>query len=154
MRQLHGRHGPRWRGRKGPSRSKRFDDEHNGKTWNVRWALTQIPLDDYDALTMFDADNLAERNFLMAMNNYMELHPDAEAIQGVLDVKNPDDNWLTRSYAMAYWFTNRFWQLARGLWGLSCTLGGTGLVIRMATLERIGWNLQSLTERTLKCRRG
>ena len=95
---------------------------------------------------MFDADNLAERNFLMAMNNYMELHPDAEAIQGVLDVKNPDDNWLTRSYAMAYWFTNRFWQLARGLWGLSCTLGGTGLVIRMATLERIGWNLQSLTE--------
>ena len=131
---------------KGAVALERFDDEHNGKTWNVRWALTQIPLDDYDALTMFDADNLAERNFLMAMNNYMELHPDAEAIQGVLDVKNPDDNWLTRSYAMAYWFTNRFWQLARGLWGLSCTLGGTGLVIRMATLERVGWNLQSLTE--------
>ncbi|MFR5879575.1 MAG: glycosyltransferase family 2 protein [Cloacibacillus evryensis] len=124
----------------------RFDDEHNGKTWNVRWALTKIPFEEYDALAMFDADNLAEHNFLMAMNNYMELHPEAEAIQGVLDVKNPDDNWLTRSYALAYWFTNRFWQLARGLWGLSCTLGGTGLVIRTATLERIGWNLQSLTE--------
>ena len=124
----------------------RFDDEHNGKTWNVRWALTKIPFEEYDALAMFDADNLAEHNFLMAMNNYMELHPEAEAIQGVLDVKNPDDNWLTRSYALAYWFTNRFWQLARGLWGLSCTLGGPGLVIRTATLERIGWNLQSLTE--------
>ncbi|MCD8391641.1 MAG: glycosyltransferase [Cloacibacillus porcorum] len=124
----------------------RFDDEHNGKTWNVRWALTKIPFEEYDALAMFDADNLADRNFLMSMNNYMELHPEAEAIQGVLDVKNPDDNWLTRSYALAYWFTNRFWQLARGLWGLSCTLGGTGLVIRTATLERIGWNLQSLTE--------
>lgn len=124
----------------------RFDDEHNGKTWNVRWALTKIPLGEYDALAMFDADNLADKNFLMTMNNYMELHPEAEAIQGVLDVKNPDDNWLTRSYALAYWFTNRFWQLARGLWGLSCTLGGTGLVIRTATLERIGWNLQSLTE--------
>ena len=131
---------------KGAVALERFDDEHNGKTWNVRWALTQIPLDDYDALTMFDADNLAERNFLMAMNNYMELLPDAEAILCVLDVMNPDDNWLTRSYAMAYWFTNRFWQLARGLWGLSCTLGGTGLVIRMATLERVGGNLQSLTE--------
>ena len=124
----------------------RFDKEHNGKTWNVRWALTKIPFGDYDALAMFDADNLADKNFLMAMNNYMELHPEAEAIQGVLDVKNPDDNWLTRSYALAYWFTNRFWQLARGLWGLSCTLGGTGLVIRTATLERIGWNLKSLTE--------
>ena len=124
----------------------RFDDEHNGKTWNVRWALTKIPFAEYDALAMLDADNLADRNFLMEMNNYMELHPEAEAIQGVLDVKNPDDNWLTRSYALAYWFTNRFWQLARGLWGLSCTLGGTGLVIRTATLERIGWDLQSLTE--------
>ncbi|MDO4988302.1 MAG: glycosyltransferase family 2 protein [Synergistes sp.] len=124
----------------------RFDKEHNGKTWNVRWALTQIPLSDFDALTMFDADNLADTNFLMAMNNYMEQHPEAEALQGVLDVKNPDDNWLTRSYALAYWFTNRFWQHARGLWKLSCTLGGTGLVIRMATLKRIGWNLQSLTE--------
>lgn len=124
----------------------RTDKEHNGKTWNVRWALTKLPMDDIDALAMFDADNLADKNFLMYMNDYMELHPEAEAIQGVLDVKNPDDNWLTRSYALAYWFTNRFWQLARGLWGLSCTLGGTGLVIRAATLERIGWNLESLTE--------
>ena len=124
----------------------RFDTEHNGKTWNVRWALTKIPFEEVDALAMFDADNLADKNFLTAMNNYMELHPEAEAIQGVLDVKNPDDNWLTRSYALAYWFTNRFWQYARGLWKLSCPLGGTGLVIRTATLQRIGWNLQSLTE--------
>lgn len=124
----------------------RFDKTHNGKTWNVRWALTQLPMQEADALAMFDADNLVDLDFLARMNDYMELHPEAEAIQGVLDVKNPDDNWLTRSYALAYWFTNRFWQLARGLWGLSCTLGGTGLVIRAGTLERIGWNLESLTE--------
>ncbi|MDR1943900.1 MAG: glycosyltransferase family 2 protein [Synergistaceae bacterium] len=124
----------------------RTDTLKNGKTWNVRWALTRIPMENFDALAMFDADNLAERDFLARMNDYMESHPEAEAIQGVLDVKNPDDNWLTRSYALAYWFTNRFWQLARGLWGLSCTLGGTGLVIRAATLRRLGWNLESLTE--------
>lgn len=124
----------------------RTDTTKNGKTWNVRWALTQIPMDNFDALAMFDADNLVESNFLARMNDYMEQHPEAEAVQGVLDVKNPDDNWLTRSYALAYWFTNRFWQLARGLWGLSCTLGGTGLVIRAATLRRLGWNLESLTE--------
>ena len=124
----------------------RYDDTQNGKTWNVRWALTQLPIEKFDALAMFDADNVVDENFLFNMNNYMEMHPGAEAIQGVLDVKNPDDNWLTRSYAIAYWFSNRFWQLARGLWGLSCTLGGTGLVIRAATLERIGWNLESLTE--------
>ncbi|MDR3255440.1 MAG: glycosyltransferase [Synergistaceae bacterium] len=124
----------------------RSDTTKNGKTWNVRWALTRIPMENFDALAMFDADNLAGKNFLARMNDYMENCPEAEAIQGMLDVKNPDDNWLTRSYALAYWFTNRFWQLARGLWGLSCTLGGTGLVIRASTLRRLGWNLESLTE--------
>lgn len=124
----------------------RTDLSRSGKTWNVRWALTRLPMDDVDAVVMFDADNLAERDFLSRMNDYMEAHPEAEAIQGVLDVKNPHDNWLTRAYALAYWYTNRFWQLARGLWGLSCTLGGTGLVIRTSTLRRLGWNLESLTE--------
>lgn len=124
----------------------RTDTTKSGKTWNVRWALTQIPMDEVDALVMFDADNLASRDFLSRMNDYMEAHPEAEAVQGVLDVKNPDDNWLTKAYALAYWYTNRFWQLARSNWGLSCTLGGTGLVIRSSTLRRIGWNLESLTE--------
>lgn len=124
----------------------RTDTTKNGKTWNVRWALTQIPMEHFDALAMFDADNLAENDFLSTMNDYMDAHPEAEAIQGVLDVKNPDDNWLTRSYALAYWFTNRFWQLARSLWGMSCTLGGTGLVISASLLRRVGWNLESLTE--------
>jgi cellulose synthase/poly-beta-1,6-N-acetylglucosamine synthase-like glycosyltransferase len=124
----------------------RTDTKRRGKTWNVRWALSRIPMDDFDALAMFDADNLVEADFLSRMNDYMEANPDAEAIQGVLDVKNPDDNWLTKSYAVAYWFTNRFWQMARSLWGLSCTLGGTGLVIRAAALRRLGWNFESLTE--------
>jgi cellulose synthase/poly-beta-1,6-N-acetylglucosamine synthase-like glycosyltransferase len=124
----------------------RTDTSRTGKTWNIRWALTGIPMENFGAIAMFDADNLAERDFLARMNDYMDVFPDAEAIQGVLDVKNPDDNWLTRSYALAYWFTNRFWQLSRGLWGLSCTLGGTGLVIKSSTLRRLGWDLESLTE--------
>ena len=93
----------------GATALERFDTERNGKTWNVRWAMTKLPMQEADALTMFDADNLVDVNFLARMNDYMELHPQAEAIQGVLDVKNPDDNWLTRSYVLAYWFTNRFW---------------------------------------------
>jgi cellulose synthase/poly-beta-1,6-N-acetylglucosamine synthase-like glycosyltransferase len=117
-----------------------------GKTWNVRWALEKIPMDDFDVLAMFDADNLAEADFLSCMNDYMEEHPGADAIQGMLDVKNPDDNWLTMSYATAYWFTNRFWQMARTAWGLSCTMGGTGLVVKMSALRRLGWNFESLTE--------
>jgi cellulose synthase/poly-beta-1,6-N-acetylglucosamine synthase-like glycosyltransferase len=103
-------------------------------------------MDDFDAIALFDADNLAEADFLSSMNDYMEEHPDADAIQGMLDVKNPNDNWLTMSYATAYWFTNRFWQMARAAWGLSCTMGGTGLAVKISALRRLGWNYESLTE--------
>ena len=84
------------------------------------------PLAFYDAIALFDADNLVHPEFLARMNDYLEAHEDAEVIQGYLETKNPDHSWLTRMYALAYWYANRFWQLARANWGLSATLGGTG----------------------------
>jgi len=122
------------------------DRSRTGKTGNVQWALKKIPLLKYDAVVMFDADNLAEKNFLSKMNDYLEHHPEAKAIQGYLDAKNPHDTWVSRSYALSYWYTNRFWQLARSNWGLSAALGGTGLVITVPCLQSIGWDLKSLTE--------
>lgn len=124
----------------------RHDPKRPGKTHNVGWALTQIPLERYDAVAMFDADNVVHPSFLSRMNDYLEAHQDAEVIQGYLETKNPDHSWLTRMYALAYWYANRFWQLARANWGLSATLGGTGLVVRTSCLFRLGWNLKSLTE--------
>ncbi len=124
----------------------RYDPEHPGKTHNIRWALSQITLDPYDAITIFDADNLVHPTFLTRMNEYLSAHPDAEAIQGYLDTKNAHDSWLTKAYALAYWYTNRFWQLARAQWGLSATLGGTGLVISTSCIKRLGWDMRSLTE--------
>ncbi|MBP8933461.1 MAG: glycosyltransferase, partial [Candidatus Atribacteria bacterium] len=117
-----------------------------GKTGNVQWALREIPWEEYDAVAMFDADNLAEKNFLAKMNDYLESHPEAQAIQGYLDTKNPNDTWISRSYALSYWYTNRFWQLARSNWGLSAALGGTGLVVTVNCLKTMGWDLKSLTE--------
>ncbi len=80
------------------------------------------------------------------MNDYLEAHPQAEAVQGYLDSKNFSDSWLTKVYTLAYWYSNRFWQLARANWGLSATLGGTGLLITVPCIKRLGWDLQSLTE--------
>ncbi|WP_119314966.1 glycosyltransferase family 2 protein [Calidithermus terrae] len=124
----------------------RHDPQRRGKGWTLRWALGQIGLERYDAVAMLDADNLAHPEFLERMNDYLEAHPEAEAVQGYLDTKNPDDSWVTRAIALAYWHSNRFWQLARQHLGLSGTLGGTGCVIRSRTLRRTGWQPQSLTE--------
>ncbi|MBF6594693.1 MAG: glycosyltransferase family 2 protein [Thermaceae bacterium] len=124
----------------------RFDTTQQGKTWNVPWALERIPLEQYTGLVLFDADNLAHPRFLGRMNDYLEAHPQAEAIQGYLDTKNPNDSWISSSFALSFWFVNRFWQLARQRLGLSGALGGTGLLIQSETLRRMGWNPQSLTE--------
>ena len=124
----------------------RTTEVRSGKTENVRWALGQLSLEGADAIVVVDADNLAERDFLARMNDYFEAHPEAEAVQGFLDVKNPRDNWLARSYAMAYWYTNRFWQRARGNLALSATLGGTGLAVHTPLFLQMLNSVGSLTE--------
>lgn len=117
-----------------------------GKTGNLRWAMGQLALDDYDSVLVFDADNLVRRDFLERMNDYLDAHPGAAAVQGYLEAKNPDDSWVTRVYAIAFWYSNRFWQLARSNLGLSVNLGGTGELIRISTLRTWGWDWSSLTD--------
>lgn len=117
-----------------------------GKTATLSWALDRVPLDGYQAVAVFDADNIVRPDFLTRMNDYLAAHADAEAVQGYLDVKNPDDSWVTRVYALSFWYVNRFWQLARVNVGLSGVLGGTAQVLRVRTLRRLGWDWRSLTD--------
>ncbi|MBX6394772.1 MAG: glycosyltransferase family 2 protein [Alicyclobacillaceae bacterium] len=124
----------------------RFDREKRGKGYAIEWMLEQLwkrPR-QYDAVVMFDADNLVSTNFLRVMNN--KLCDGARVVQGYLDVKNPYDSWVSISYACAYWFTNRMWQLARYNLGLPNALGGTGVCVETSLLKEIGWGATSLTE--------
>lgn len=117
-----------------------------GKTANLSWAIGQLSLDSYDAVIVFDADNVVHPQFLARMSDELAAHPQAEAFQGYLDAKNPDDSWVTRVYALSFWFANRFWQLARENSGLSVNLGGTGELLRVSLLRRLGWKWSSLTD--------
>jgi cellulose synthase/poly-beta-1,6-N-acetylglucosamine synthase-like glycosyltransferase len=124
----------------------RFDNTKRGKGYGIEWMLENLwamPR-QYDAVVMFDADNLVEKNFLLAMND--RLCKGERVIQAFLDSKNPFDSWITLSYAVTYWFTNRMWQLARHNLGLPNTLGGTGLCIESNLLKEMGWGATSLTE--------
>lgn len=124
----------------------RFDNSKKGKGFAIEWMLEKLwamPR-QYDAVIMFDADNLVDTNFLRVMND--RLCKGARVIQAYLDSKNPFDSWITLSYAVTYWFTNRMWQLARYNWGLPNTLGGTGVCIESQLLKEMGWGATSLTE--------
>ncbi|NPV26095.1 MAG: glycosyltransferase family 2 protein [Firmicutes bacterium] len=118
-----------------------------GKGFALEWMFNELfKMEDkhYDAVCVFDADNVVSSNFLTEMN--ARLLQGYKSIQGYLDTKNPNDSWVTACYATAYWSMNRMWQLARYNLGLSNALGGTGLCIDIEVLKQYGWGAHCLTE--------
>lgn len=124
----------------------RVNHEKLGKGFGIEWMLERLwsQQAEYDAVVMFDADNLVASNFLRIMNN--RLCDGHQVIQGYLGVKNPFDTWVSVSMAISYWYSNRMWQNARQNLRLSCSLGGTGLCIDMPLLQDMGWGATGLTE--------
>jgi cellulose synthase/poly-beta-1,6-N-acetylglucosamine synthase-like glycosyltransferase len=123
----------------------RTDLSERGKGHALRWALyRRADFSRYDAVCVFDADNLVEPNFLMEMAS--QLLQGHQVIQAYLDTKNPRDSWVSASYASAYWYMNRFWQRARARVGLSGALGGTGFCVSTELLKTLPWETGSLTE--------
>ena len=98
----------------------------------------------YDAVVVFDADNLVHPRFLMEMNN--RLSKGDRIIQGYLDAKNPYDTWVAGTFAIAFWVIDHISHLAKTNIGLSAVLGGTGMCITTDVLERYGWRATCLTE--------
>jgi hypothetical protein len=99
---------------------------------------------DYDAIAIFDADNLVSKNFLNEMNG--KLCEGYRVVQGYIDSKNPDDSWITQSYSISFWTANRLFQLARANLGLSNQIGGTGFCVDTEILKQLGWGATCLTE--------
>ena len=124
----------------------RFDEEKKTKGFALQWFLAQKIEEDapYDAFCVFDADNVADKNFLKAMNK--KLCQGENVVQGYRDIKNPTDNWITAGYAIFYWMMNRFYHLARYNLGLSPLLNGTGFMVRFDIIKPTGWDTKTLTE--------
>lgn len=126
-------------------------ERHNlrqrGKGYALEWFFDQFLRgvgQEFDAVCMFDADNLVDPKFLQYMNS--ELNRGHRCIQGYIDSKNPLDSWVSCCYSIAFWSTNRLYQLARHRLGLSAYLGGTGMCISTELLRQFGWRSYSLTE--------
>ncbi|OPZ89247.1 MAG: Beta-monoglucosyldiacylglycerol synthase [Firmicutes bacterium ADurb.Bin419] len=124
----------------------RFDDYKKGKGFALEWMFDKIFKMEkkYDAVCVFDADNLVSLNFLKEMNKH--LCKGHQVIQGYLDSKNPLDSLISGSYSITYWMNNRLFQLARYYLGLSAAIGGTGFVVATEVLKEIGWGATCLTE--------
>ncbi|HEY9152897.1 MAG TPA: glycosyltransferase family 2 protein [Anaerolineales bacterium] len=124
----------------------RFNNIQKGKGYSLEWMFDQLFHMDvhYDAVCIFDADNLASPNFLTEMNKQLSMGH--KVVQGYLDSKNPFDSWVSANNSIAFWISNRMYQLPRYYLGLSCVLGGTGMMIATDVLQQIGWGATCLTE--------
>ncbi|OPZ94864.1 MAG: Beta-monoglucosyldiacylglycerol synthase [Firmicutes bacterium ADurb.Bin419] len=125
---------------------KRANTDLRGKGHALEWMFAKIfaMSEKYDAISVFDADNLVTSNFLLEMN--AKLCQGYKVVQGYIDSKNPYDSWITCSYSIAFWLSNRIFQLPRHNLGLSCSLCGTGFCVDVETLKKIGWGATCLTE--------
>ena len=125
----------------------RFDSSKKTKGYALDWFLDQQIKEnaDYDAICVFDADNIVDKNFMINMNK--KLCQGEDVVQGYRDIKNPSDNWITAGYALFYWTMHRFYHLARYNLGLSPLLNGTGFMVRFDVIkENNGWKTVTLTE--------
>ena len=124
----------------------RHDPTKKTKGYALNWFLQQKIEEDaeYDALCIFDADNIVDKNFLKAMNKH--LNQGEDVVQGYRDIKNPTDSWVSAGYAIFYWTMNRFYHLARYKIGLSPMLNGTGFMVKFEVIKPDGWDTKTLTE--------
>ncbi len=124
----------------------RFSETGKGKGFALEWMFDKLFRMErqYDAIVVFDADNLVHPRFLLEMNN--RLLKGDKVIQGFLDAKNPYDTWVSGTFAIAFWVIDYVWHLAKTNIGLSSVLGGTGMCIATDVLKRHGWGATCLTE--------
>ncbi|MBE6096124.1 MAG: glycosyltransferase [Schwartzia succinivorans] len=124
----------------------RFSETGKGKGFALEWMFDRLFKMErkYDAIVVFDADNLVHPRFLLEMNN--RLLKGDKVIQGFLDAKNPYDTWVSGTFAIAFWVIDYIWHLAKTNIGLSSVLGGTGMCIATDVLKRHGWGATCLTE--------
>ena len=124
----------------------RFDETKKTKGYALNWFLSKMKVkkDDYEALLVFDADNIVDKNFLNVMNK--KLCQGEVLVQGYRDIKNPTDTWVSGGYAIFYWTMNRLYHLARYNMGLSPLINGTAFMVKWDMLIDEGWNTKTLTE--------
>ena len=101
--------------------------------------------EDFDAMCVFDADNLVDGQFLRRMND--ALLGGAQIAQGFRDSKNPEQSAISGCYSICYWMLNRFYNGARSALRLSALVNGSGFAVTTGLLRRLGgWHTVTMTE--------
>ena len=99
--------------------------------------------DVFDVLCIFDADNVASRDFLKEIN--AAIHSGADAVQGFRNSKNYHQSGVSELFG-AYWYQIMICQnLPHTAMHLPATMSGTGFAVTMDALGD-GWETFTMLE--------
>lgn len=109
-----------------------------GKNHALQYALDLLSEEDFDLLTVIDADNRVELDFLRKIIIYFT-DPDVHAVQAYVATKNPNETLITKLIYYENLILQRLWQMTKPSIKLSPALAGTGETFRMSTIKKLGW---------------
>lgn len=125
----------------------RFNKVQIGKGYALNFLLKKIAESGKkpDAYIVFDADNLADPNFVAEMNQ--SFSAGHEILTCYRNSKNYGDNWISAGCALWFLRESQYLNLPRSVLGSSCAVSGTGFLFSDQILEKCGgWNFFCLTE--------
>ncbi len=122
----------------------RFDDASRGKGQALRWLMQCVPLDEYDAALIVDADSVVSANALEAADE--ALFQGYELAQLYDSVLNRDESPATALRALSFDLHNRVRTMGQEVLGASVGLMGNGMIISTRLLRDGLWDSFGLAE--------
>lgn len=122
----------------------RRDPEHPGKPHAIAWALTQLPVQAYDAVVIVDADTIVDPSFAAELSAVGPLR--SMAVQAYFGLSNPLESPITRMSAVLAAAIHRFAYPLKQRAGLNVPLVGNGMAVGTEVLATHGWHAFSICE--------
>jgi cellulose synthase/poly-beta-1,6-N-acetylglucosamine synthase-like glycosyltransferase len=115
----------------------RNDPFRIGKGFALSWALERMPLKEFDAVFLVDADNVVDSFILEELNR--SINRSEQAVQCYNAVGNRADSWFTQLLFVSRTIGNLLYHHSKYKLGLSSYLMGNGMCFSTALLSKKGW---------------
>ena len=126
----------------------RFNRNKCSKGYALEWFFAHYFKESsfsHDAAVIFDADNIADPDFLAVMERHYQTGTRMAA--GYRDSKNPQDSTIAAANSIFGLFQGRFIHQGRTNLGLPLSsVSGTGFMFALDIIREEGWHTRTITE--------
>lgn len=122
----------------------RQDEINKGKGYAIKYAFDNVPLSQYDAVLIVDADTHVDENILFELSR--SLASGDAAIQCYIKIPNKDESWFTELLSVSRVINGLLYHYPKSLLGLSSYLMGSGICFSTDLIKKKGWTAFSIAE--------